>query len=75
MDDLKVELEELKRESDSGTVAGTPPAVRSARRSWVWAAAAIAVVAIAVTVWLFSRDCQKIGSRTGSGPSHQLCRF
>jgi eukaryotic-like serine/threonine-protein kinase len=65
MDDLKVELEELKKESDSGTVAGTPPAVRSARRSWVWAAAAIAVVAIAVTVWLFSRDCQKIGSRTG----------
>ena len=36
MDDLKVELEELKEESDSGTLAGTPPAVRPTQRTWVW---------------------------------------
>jgi serine/threonine protein kinase len=52
MDDLKVELAELKKESDSGALAGTTPMVQSGRRSWVWAAAAIAVVVLVAT-WLF----------------------
>jgi len=59
MDDVKVELEELKEESDSGTLAGTLPAVRSARRSWVWAGGAMAVVAMAVTGWLFRGTTRK----------------
>ena len=53
MGDVKVELEELKEDSSSSTLAGTPPAVRPARRMWVWAGAAIMVAAIAVAVWLF----------------------
>ena len=40
MGDLKVELEELKEESDSGRLAEAPPVVRPARRLWVWAGAA-----------------------------------
>lgn len=53
MDDLKVMLEELKAESDSGTLAGKPPSVPSSRRAWVWAGAALVVLAIAVTGRLF----------------------
>ena len=72
MADLKVTLEELKEESDSGTLAGTLPVVRPARRPWVWAAAAMVVVAIAVAGWLFRGSCQKTASRTRSGSTHQL---
>ena len=53
MGDVKVELEELKEDSGSSTLAGTPPAVRPARRMWVGAGAALVVVAVAVAVWLF----------------------
>jgi Tol biopolymer transport system component/predicted Ser/Thr protein kinase len=53
MPDLKVTLDELKEESDSGTLTATPPVVRPARRPWVWAGAAMAVVAIAIVGWLF----------------------
>jgi eukaryotic-like serine/threonine-protein kinase len=59
MDDLKVELEEVKKESDSGTLAGTPSAVRPTRRSWVWVGAALGVVAIAVGGWLFRGTARK----------------
>ena len=75
MDDLKVELEELKEESDSGTLAGTPPAVRPTRRPWVWAGAATRCRGDSRRRLALSRDCQKTGSRTRSGPSHQLCGF
>src|SRR5262249_40034431 len=53
MTDLKVTLEELKEESDSGTLTGTPIVVRPSRRPWVWVAAAIVVVALAVAGGLF----------------------
>jgi eukaryotic-like serine/threonine-protein kinase len=53
MDDVKVELGELKEESDSGKLAGAPQVVRPTRRRWVWAGSAFFVVAIAVGVWLF----------------------
>jgi Tol biopolymer transport system component len=53
MEDLKVELEELKEESDLGKLAETPAAVRPARRRWVWAGAALVVVSLAVALWLF----------------------
>ncbi len=59
MGDAKVELEELKEESDSGRVVGAPPTVRPARRSWVWAGAALAVLAIAVATWLFRGGSRK----------------
>src|SRR5439155_24378272 len=41
MADLKVTLDELKEESDSGTLSGAAPVVQSARRPWVWGAAAM----------------------------------
>jgi serine/threonine protein kinase len=53
MDDLKVELEEVKKEADSDTLAGTRPAVRWTQRTWIWVGAALIVAAIAVTNWLF----------------------
>jgi len=39
MDDLKVALEELKEESDSGKLAAAAPAVTSRRRTLVWVVA------------------------------------
>ena len=55
MEDLKVELEELKDDSESGKLASMPPAVRTRSRRWLWAAAAAAVVllAAALLVWQF----------------------
>jgi eukaryotic-like serine/threonine-protein kinase len=50
-DDLRVELEELKEESDSGKLAGTPTGLQSARRTWLWAGAALVVVAMAYVTW------------------------
>ena len=48
IDDVKVELEELKEESDSGTLAmkAAPP-----RRRWVWAAAIPALLAAGFFAW------------------------
>src|SRR5262249_9980440 len=62
MEDLKVELQELKEESDSGKLAGTSPAVRPAQRSWVWAAAALVVVSIALSTWMFRGTARKPAS-------------
>jgi eukaryotic-like serine/threonine-protein kinase len=53
MTDLKGTLEELKEESDSGTLTGAPPAVRPPRRTRLWVAAAMVVVALAIAGWLF----------------------
>jgi Tol biopolymer transport system component/tRNA A-37 threonylcarbamoyl transferase component Bud32 len=53
MKDLKVELEELKEESDSGQLAVAPFAKREPRRRLAWRAAALAVLAGAVLgIWL-----------------------
>ena len=52
MDDLKVALEELKEDSDSGKLAGIPAAERKRPRRWLWAAAAAAALLLAaVLVW------------------------
>src|SRR6185503_12997021 len=52
-EDLKVELEELKEESDSGTDFEKRPVVQPLRRTWFWVGAAVAVAAITVAAWLF----------------------
>jgi serine/threonine protein kinase len=53
MDDVKVALEELKEESDSGRLAAAPVGGRKPRRKLAWSAAAQAVLASAVLgVWL-----------------------
>lgn len=46
MADLKVALEELKEESDSGTLGAAPAPPRRHRRQLVWALAFIAIVAV-----------------------------
>jgi Tol biopolymer transport system component len=45
IDDIKLALQELKEESDSGTAARPP---KPARRRWIWIAAAIALPALLV---------------------------
>jgi eukaryotic-like serine/threonine-protein kinase len=56
MDDLKVALQELKEESDSGKLVAAPAPQRGRRRSLIWGAALLALLgAVAVAVW-FSRS-------------------
>jgi Tol biopolymer transport system component len=56
MADLKVALQELKEESDSGKLAAAPAAQRGHRRGLTWVAALLALLgAAAVSVW-FSRS-------------------
>ena len=75
MDDLKVALEEMKEESDSGALAETPPELGQLGGPGFGWEQRLVVVAIAVAGWLFRGSCQKTGSRTRSGPSHQLCGY
>jgi Tol biopolymer transport system component/serine/threonine protein kinase len=54
MADLKVALEELKEESDSGTLSAAPVAVERRDRRLAWAAWLLAVIAIgAGALWYF----------------------
>ncbi len=54
MGDLKVTLEELKEESDSGRLtAGAPVPAR--RRTWLWAAAGAVIVLALAGAWLLRR--------------------
>jgi Tol biopolymer transport system component len=56
MDDLKVVLQELKGESDSGKLVAAPAPQRGRRRSLIWGAALLALLgAVAAAVW-FSRS-------------------
>jgi len=53
MDDLKVALDELKEESDSGALETTVTARQKPRRKLMWALGAAAALVIAmVGVWL-----------------------
>src|SRR5437870_3954860 len=55
MPDLKVTLDELKEESDSGALEATrPPAVLvRGKRWWAGVLVAVAVVALGTTVWFW----------------------
>ena len=55
MDDVKVSLEALKEESDSGRLAG-PQAARAARRPAMVAALAGIVVLVLMAAWWLTRD-------------------
>jgi Tol biopolymer transport system component/serine/threonine protein kinase len=46
MADLKVALQELKEESDSGTLAAPTPARRAARKGWIWAGGALGALVL-----------------------------
>jgi Tol biopolymer transport system component/serine/threonine protein kinase len=59
MADLKVTLEELKEESDSGTLGAVPVQPRRYRRRWIWAFALVAVMgSLAGALW-FVRSTSK----------------
>jgi Tol biopolymer transport system component/tRNA A-37 threonylcarbamoyl transferase component Bud32 len=51
MDDVKIALEDLKEESESGTLEGAATVERKRRRWWPWAAGAAALLLAAVAVW------------------------
>ncbi len=56
MDDVKIALQELKEESDSGTLSGAPQPVRTRLRTIVWAGALVVVAALAVGAWFLTRQ-------------------
>lgn len=55
MVDVKIALEELKEESDSGKLAPTAPVAQNRRRTLTWAAGGVVVLALAAAIVLFSR--------------------
>ncbi len=57
MADLKVALEELKEESDSGKLAA-PAAERRGRRSWLWLALPLVLALGVADVWLLRRSAE-----------------
>jgi serine/threonine protein kinase len=61
MADVKINLQELKEESDSGILTEALP-TRRVGHSWLWTAAALIVVAIAVSTWLFRGTARKLAS-------------
>jgi serine/threonine protein kinase/Tol biopolymer transport system component len=63
MDDLKIALEDLKEELDSGQLESVAPAVSKRRRWWPWAAGAACVLLTAGLVWSLRR---------GSAPAEDL---
>ena len=75
MADMKITLQELKEESDSGTLAGTPPAVRPTRTGLGLGGRCTDCRGDSRRRLALSRGCQKTASRTRSGPSHQLSGF
>jgi hypothetical protein len=69
MADLKVALEELKEELDSGRLTAAAPApVR--RRQWMWAAAGALVVAGLVGAWLWRRPAAEPPERLVAATSY-----
>ena len=56
MAEVKINLQELKEDSDSALLAGAPPAVRPARRTWVWVGAALVVASHSRRRLALSRD-------------------
>jgi eukaryotic-like serine/threonine-protein kinase len=59
MDDVKVELEELKEESDSGKLLAASVPQPARRKSWLWGAGLLALLAIGATVLLLTRSTTK----------------
>jgi Tol biopolymer transport system component/predicted Ser/Thr protein kinase len=52
MADLKVALEELKEDSDSGKLAAAAAAPARKARRWLWAAAGVVFILVGAGVWL-----------------------
>jgi Tol biopolymer transport system component len=59
MHDVKVQLEEVREESESGVQPARPPAPRRSR-AWIYALAAAAIVGMAGAAWLWRRDAGRL---------------
>ena len=60
MSDLKVALQDLKEESDSGKLVSSQVEARAAKRPWLWlAGAAAALLILGAGGWLFSSRFEK----------------
>jgi serine/threonine protein kinase/Tol biopolymer transport system component len=57
MQDVKVELEEVREESESGTAVAQLPVPRS-RRAWMYGAAAAIIIALTVAAWYWRRGAE-----------------
>ena len=55
MADLKVALEELKEESDAGTINAAPARARRRDRRLVWILTLLAIIAVGGTLWFIRR--------------------
>lgn len=64
MDDLKVALEELKEESDSGALEGAAAVERKRRRWWPWAAGATGVALLSAGLWFWPRHASPLPQPT-----------
>jgi Tol biopolymer transport system component len=62
MGDVKVEIEELKQESDSGALAEVMPTARRVRHPWLWTLVALVILAISVSTWMFRWTAKKPAS-------------
>lgn len=56
MSDVKVELEEVREESQSGTPLAPPVPVRKGRKRWITVAVGFALVCIGTGIWWFRRE-------------------
>jgi len=64
MADLKVALEELKEESDSGKLSGVALAAPRLRRRAVWIGALLAAIAIGAVVFWYLRPTDRVTQRS-----------
>ena len=60
MAEIRVALQDLKEESDSGGITSTAPLQRPRKRAWLWAVAAALVVMAALGVWLVKRSATPV---------------
>jgi hypothetical protein len=75
MADLKVALEELKEESDSGTLGAAQASVRRRDRRLGWAAALVVVTAGGAGALWFFRSPQGDGNTAGRCAAHHVPRL
>ncbi len=73
MDDLKVALEELKEDSESGKLLAADAAPTRKRRLW-WVVALAAVPLLVVAGWLYLAQPDTEPPSSKSGPPHDLPR-
>ena len=70
MTDLKLALQEVKEESDSGSLASTQAISRTKSRKALWAAALLALIALAGGILVFAQRPDAAGSAPRRAADH-----